>query len=108
VKVTDQGVAMPDVIADVKLAIKEANISATDEDRDLRVGSVILTLHALAARSAGGGLDFRLPFIGMQVKVGSRVTRSDTHAPPHTRLDGTARTACPAGTGMAGPWLTTP
>jgi Trypsin-co-occurring domain 2 len=79
VKVTDQGVAVPDVIADVKLAIKEASVSATDENRDLRVSSVRLTLHALATRSIGGGLDFRIPFIGMAVKVGTKVTRSDTH-----------------------------
>jgi hypothetical protein len=79
VKVTGQGIAVQDVIAAVKLAIKEANISAADEDRDLRVSSVKLTLHALATRSLGGRLDFRVPFIGMQVKVGTKMTRSDTH-----------------------------
>jgi hypothetical protein len=79
VKVAGQGVAVQDVIAAVKLAIKEANISAADNDRDLRVKSVTLTLHALATRAAGGRLDFRIPFIGMQVKVGTKVTKSDTH-----------------------------
>lgn len=78
-KVTDQGVAVPDVISDVKNAIREASVSAADENRDLRVSSVRLTLHALATRSIGGGLDFRIPFIGMPVKVGTKVTRSDTH-----------------------------
>ena len=76
---TEQGVALTDVIADVKLAIKEASISATDEDRDLQVASVELTLHTLATRSIGGGLDFRLPFIGMRVKAGGKVAKSDTH-----------------------------
>jgi Trypsin-co-occurring domain 2 len=56
-----------------------ANISATDDGRDLRVSSIALTLHALATRSVGGRLDFRIPFIGMQVKVGTKVTKSDTH-----------------------------
>jgi hypothetical protein len=68
-----------DVIAAVKLAIKEANISATDEGRDLRVDSVKLILHALATRTVGGGLNFTVPFIGMPVRLGSKVTRSDTH-----------------------------
>ena len=38
-----------------------------------------LTLHAVATRSFGGGLDFRIPFIGMQVKVGPKLTKQDTH-----------------------------
>ena len=78
-KVTEDGVPVQDVIAAVKLAIKEANVSATDEGRDLRVGSVNLVLHALATRSVGGGLSFTVPFIGMPVRFGSKVTRSDTH-----------------------------
>jgi hypothetical protein len=68
-----------DVVAAVKLAIKEANVSATDQSRDLKVSSVALTLHALVTRSIGGGLDFRIPFIGMQIKVGAKVTKRDTH-----------------------------
>jgi Trypsin-co-occurring domain 2 len=79
VKVTADGVPVQDVIAAVKLAIKEANVSATDEGRDLRVGSVNLVLHALATRSVGGGLSFTVPFIGMPVRFGAKVTRSDTH-----------------------------
>ncbi len=78
-KVTADGVPVQDVIAAVKLAIKEANVSATDEGRDLQVGSVNLVLHALATRSAGGGLSFTVPFIGMPVRFGAKVTRSDTH-----------------------------
>ena len=78
-KVTADGVPVQDVIAAVKLAIKEANVSDTDEDRDLRVGSVKLVLHALATRSAGGRLNFTVPFIGMPVRFGAKVTKSDTH-----------------------------
>jgi Trypsin-co-occurring domain 2 len=78
-RVTEDGVPVQDVIAAVKLAIKEANISATDKNRDLRVSSVKLVLHALATRTAGGGLNFTVPFIGMQVRFGVKVTRSDTH-----------------------------
>jgi hypothetical protein len=78
-KVTDDGVPVQDVIAAVKLAIKEANVSATDEGRDLRVDSVKLVLHALATRTVGGGLNFTVPFIGMPVKLGTKVTKKDTH-----------------------------
>lgn len=78
-KVTEDGAPVQDVIAAVKLAIKEANVSATDEGRDLRVSSVRLVLHALATRTVGGGLSFTVPFIGMPVRLGSKVTKSDTH-----------------------------
>ena len=78
-KVTEDGVPVQDVIAAVKLAIKEANVSATDEGRDLQVDSVKLILHALATRTVGGGLSFTVPFIGMPVRLGTKVTKSDTH-----------------------------
>ena len=78
-KVTADGVLVQDVIAAVKLAIKEANVSETDEGRDLRVSSVKLVLHALATQSVGGGLNFAIPFIGMPVRFGAKVTKSDTH-----------------------------
>lgn len=78
-QVTDQGVAVQEVINEIKLAIKEANISAANEYRDLRVSSVKLTLHVLATRSLGGRLEFRVPFIGMQIKLGTKITRSDTN-----------------------------
>jgi hypothetical protein len=78
-KVTEDGVPVQDVIAAVKLAIKEANVSATDQGRDLRVDSVKLVLHALATRTIGGGLKFTVPFIGMPVRLGTKVTKSDTH-----------------------------
>jgi hypothetical protein len=79
VKVTEDGVPVQDVITAVKLAIKEANVSATDEGRDLRVDSVKLILHALAIRTVGGSLNFTVPFIGMPVRLGTKVTKRDTH-----------------------------
>lgn len=78
-KVTEEGVPVQDVIAAVKLAIQEANISAAYEDRDLQVGSVTLVLHALATRTAGGSLTFTIPFIGMPVRLGTKITKSDLH-----------------------------
>jgi len=79
VKVTEDGVPVQDVIAAVKRAIKEANVSAADQGRDLRVDSVKLVLHTLATRTVGGGLTFTVPFIGMPVRLGATVTKSRTH-----------------------------
>lgn len=77
--VTESGVPVQELIDTVKRAIKAASLSNTDADRDLRVVSMELTLHAVATHSLGGGLDFRIPFIGMAVKLGGKVTREDTH-----------------------------
>jgi hypothetical protein len=79
VRVTQAGVPVQDVITAVKLAIKEAGVSATDRDRDLRVNSVRLVLHALATQAVGGRLNFTIPFIGMPVRLGTKVKKSDTH-----------------------------
>lgn len=78
-RVSEDGVPIPELIETIKQAIKTANVSNTDLDRDLRVGSVQLTLNAVATRSLGGAIDFRIPFIGMQVKLGSQLTKQDTH-----------------------------
>jgi Trypsin-co-occurring domain 2 len=79
VQVTDGSVPIQELIETIKQAIKKANVSSTDLDRDLRVGSVKLTLNAVATQSLGGSLDFRVPVIGMQVKLGSKLTKKDTH-----------------------------
>ncbi|MDX2592917.1 MULTISPECIES: trypco2 family protein [Streptomyces] len=76
---TDDGVPVEDLVAAVKRAVMESNMSATAAGRDLRVTSVRLTLHALATATAGGSLNFRLPFIGMKLRIGRTVSRRDTH-----------------------------
>lgn len=78
-RVTDSGVSVVDVVDTVKRAIRAARLSRSDSGRDLRVDTVTLTLNVVATRSSGGGLDFRLPFIGMDLRVGGKVTRRDTH-----------------------------
>jgi hypothetical protein len=78
-EVTDTGIAIDEVVGAVKNAIKVASISDTDTDRDLRVTSLQLVLNAVATMVLGGGMDFRLPFLGMKFSVGSAVTRHDTH-----------------------------
>lgn len=79
-KVEDSGVPVPDLVTAIKDAIKLANISSTDAGRDLRVASIELALHTVATAGAGGGIDFRVPFLGMKLKIGGSVTRGDTHA----------------------------
>jgi hypothetical protein len=78
-RVTDNGVPVQELIETVKQAIKAANVSRSAPDRDLRIGSVRLLLHAVATRSYGGGLNFHIPLIGTEVKLGGKLTRQDTH-----------------------------
>lgn len=68
-----------DLITAVKSAIQQANISVANPDRDLAVTSVYLKLNTVATAKVGGGVDFRVPFIGLKVKVGTSVTRQRTH-----------------------------
>ena len=77
-KVTDAGVPVEALIDTVKEAVKRAGVSRSSSQQDLRVESVQLVLHALASKTAGGGLDFRIPFIGMRLRAGAKVTDQDT------------------------------
>ena len=54
-------------------------MSRTSPTRDLQVASVQLILEVVASKTAGGGLDFRVPFIGMKLSIGAKVTKKDTH-----------------------------
>jgi Trypsin-co-occurring domain 2 len=78
VDTTDTGIPAGELIDDIKHAITIANISAATPS-DLAVIAVELTLNVLAEDSAGGGLDFRVPFVGMRLRLGAKVTRQDTH-----------------------------
>jgi hypothetical protein len=90
-KVTDTGVAVDSLISVVKESIKQAGVSRTSPDQDLRVASVQLILEVVASRTTGSGVDFRVPFIGMKLRLGAKVTKKDTHtiditlAPPGER-----------------------
>ncbi|MFF5180400.1 trypco2 family protein [Micromonospora sp. NPDC000316] len=75
----DHSVPVEELVSAVKTAVKQAGISTTDADRDLRVASVQLVLSAVATTKLGGGLDFRVPVIGWKVKVGGSHSRQRTH-----------------------------
>ncbi len=78
-KVTDRGVPVDALIEVVKDSIKQAGVSRTSQAKDLRVASVQLILDVIASKARGGGLDFRVPFIGMKLRVGTKLTKKDTH-----------------------------
>lgn len=78
-EVTSQGVPVNALIGAVKDSLKKAGLSRDNADSDLQVASVRLVLNVVATESAGGKLDFRVPFIGMKLSVGAKVTRQDTH-----------------------------
>jgi hypothetical protein len=78
-KVTDEGVPVGTLISAVKRAVRRAAVSRTSDKRDLQVVSVQLILNVVASNTAGGGLTFCVPFIGMKLTVGAKVTKKDTH-----------------------------
>jgi hypothetical protein len=79
VKVTDEGVPVDELISVVKESIKQAGVSRTSPTTDLRVGSVQLILDVVASKAAGGRLNFTVPFIGMKLSAGAKVTKKNTH-----------------------------
>jgi len=78
-KVTDEGVPVDTLISVIKDSIKQAGVSRASQTQDLRVASVRLILDVVADKTAGGGLDFHVPFIGMKLSLGTKVTKKDTH-----------------------------
>ena len=78
-KVTDRGVPVDELIRVIKDSVQVAGVSRTSQNRDLQVTSVRLILEVVASKTAGGRLDFRVPFIGMRLRVGGMVTKKDTH-----------------------------
>ena len=78
-KVTDQGIPVDTLISVVKDSIKQAGVSNTSRARDLKVASVQLILEVVASKGAGGGLTLCVPFIGMKLSIGGKVTKKDTH-----------------------------
>lgn len=78
-KVTASGIPVQELITAVKDAVKRAGVSSSSSSSDMRVESVQLMLKALASKSAGGALDIRIPFIGMKLRAGTKITNQDTH-----------------------------
>jgi hypothetical protein len=90
-KIMDDGVPVEALVGVIKESVKQAGVSATSDDHDLQVASIQLTLQVVASKSGGGRFSFRVPFIGMQLSGGAKVSKQDTHtidmtlAPPTVR-----------------------
>jgi hypothetical protein len=78
-RITSEGVAVTDLVAAIKSAIVEAGLSASRSDREMRVVAVQLTLNTIATEKGGGKLEFKVPVLGMAVKLGRSATTTDTH-----------------------------
>jgi hypothetical protein len=79
VRLDEDGLAVEDLVTAVRRAAAQAAISDADAGRDMRITGLELTLHALARRDLGAKLEFRIPFLGMPVAFGSKLTTRDTH-----------------------------
>lgn len=75
-KVTGNGVPVDELITVIKSSVRRAGVSPS---ADLQVASVQLLLKVIATSMLGGGLNFRVPVLGMQLSVGAKVTRQDIH-----------------------------
>ncbi len=54
-------------------------MSRASPTQDLCIASVQLILNVVASSTIGGGLDFCVPFIGMKLSIGTKVSKEDTH-----------------------------
>ncbi|MBB4684873.1 trypco2 family protein [Amycolatopsis jiangsuensis] len=77
--VTATGVPVSSLVDAVKTAVRDAGISAADADRRVRVTAVQLTLHAVATAGSGAKVEFKIPFLGMNVKLGTTISTADAH-----------------------------
>jgi Trypsin-co-occurring domain 2 len=75
-QVTNGGVPADELITVIKNSLESAGVSPS---ADLQVASVQLILRVVATTTIGGGLTFRVPVLGMQMRLGARSTRQDTH-----------------------------
>jgi len=78
-KVAEDGVPVAELVGVIKESVKRAGVSATSDSRDLRVASIQITLQVVASKLGGGRFSVRVPFTGMELAGGGKVSRQDTH-----------------------------
>ncbi|GAA3217298.1 trypco2 family protein [Dactylosporangium siamense] len=71
-------VPVDDLVNEIKRSIEQAGIGA-DDQVDLRVTAVRLTLRTVVTNSTGAKLEFRVPVVGMQLRLGRKVDEKDIH-----------------------------
>jgi len=79
-KVTGDTIPVTELITAVKNSVKRAGVSRTASATGLRVATVQLILRVVASETTGGGLDIRVPVVGMRLRLSGKITRQDTHA----------------------------
>ncbi|MFC3455018.1 trypco2 family protein [Amycolatopsis speibonae] len=77
--ITPDGVPVAELVSAVKAAITQAGLSRVNVNRDLQVTAVQLTLNTVASTTAGGKFEFKVPVLGMAIKLGRALTAKDTH-----------------------------
>jgi hypothetical protein len=79
VRVNADGLPVEELVTAVRNVAEAANVSDRNAGRDIRITGLELTLHAVATRTYGSKVEFRIPFIGMPVSVGTKITSRNTH-----------------------------
>jgi hypothetical protein len=79
VHVINDGVPVDELIKVVKHSVRRGGVSQVSGPTDLQVASVQLTLQVMASRTGGAGLSLRVPVIGAELRVGTKITKQDTH-----------------------------
>jgi hypothetical protein len=75
----ETGMPVQELVETIKSSIDVAGLSATNPDRDLRIAQVDLVLQVISAEKVGGGIDLRVPVIGMKLRLGTSISRRRTH-----------------------------
>jgi hypothetical protein len=76
----DEGMAVDEVIGEVKDALIEAGVTGANHVAGLRVASIRLILKVVATQAAGGRVNFHVPFIGTEFAVGASRRQENTHS----------------------------
>ena len=63
-----------EIVRKIKLGVRQANIGRDDED--LVVAGIDLRLRTVFDDSGGGSFEWKVPFIGLTLKGGAKVSRA--------------------------------
>jgi Trypsin-co-occurring domain 2 len=73
------GVPVDELIAEVKNALIAAGVTSGNGAADLRVVSVRMILKVVATKAEGATVNFQVPFIGTEFRLGAKHGQHDTH-----------------------------
>lgn len=73
------GIPVDELIAEVKNALIAAGVTSGNSAADLRVVSVRMILTVVADKGQGATVNFHVPFIGTEFRIGAKHGQHDTH-----------------------------